>query len=339
MRRRGTVALTDRRLRVALPWLDRALLESGANTDRRLPDTEWLLARATRRGVAHDWREWLLEGTSLGPGLLERFPPGPCLRAARGGMRPAGVWACAAPVHLVAALDHLRLAEPAPLPLEAQESRDLVADLNERLAGRGFTLHDSAGSWLCECPAGLDCAAPEPAVAIGRNLREMMPSGRDAARVIAWVNELQMVLHEHPLNSRRAARGQPRVNSVWLWGFGVAGTPGGTPRDVLLTDDEWLAGLWRLHGADPVEPARLGTVLDGHAQSLRVGLASTRWADSIDAALEAIELRLAGPLRSAIEARTVTGVSILCGDVVREFGRGSRWRIWRRPRPLRELLA
>jgi hypothetical protein len=209
-----------RRLRVALPWLARTPFGVGAGATARLPATEWLLARARRQNAPPEsraWRDWLLEGASLGPDLLRRFPAGPCACAAATGERRAGGWACAAPVHLVAALDHLRLAAPVPLPLEAQESRELVADLNQRLAGRGFTLHESPRGWLCRHPDDLDCQAPPPEEAIGGNLRELMPVGRDASRLIAWVNELQMVLHEHPVNSRRESRGLPPVNSVWLW--------------------------------------------------------------------------------------------------------------------------
>ena len=34
------------------------------------------------------------------------------------------------------------------------------------------------------------------------------------------MTELQMLLHEHPVNEARAARGVPTVNAVWLWGGG-----------------------------------------------------------------------------------------------------------------------
>ena len=34
------------------------------------------------------------------------------------------------------------------------------------------------------------------------------------------LNEIQMVLHEHPVNEAREGRGEPPVNSVWLWGAG-----------------------------------------------------------------------------------------------------------------------
>ena len=340
------VTASGRRLRIALPWLARTRLLDDARAAVRLPATEWLIARGRRqvepRDGLHGWRDWLVEGTSLGSGLLRRFPAGPCVRAAWSGERPAGTWACAAPVHLVAALDHLRLASPAPLPLGAEESRELVADLNQRLAGSGFTLHADGRGWLCRCPDQLDCRAPPPDQAIGGNLRQLMPTGRDAARVIAWVNELQMVLHEHPLNARRESRGLPPVNSVWLWGFGAAGPVQGTAAEVLVTDDDWLAGLWRLHGADAADPSALVAVLAGEAATVRVGIAAAPGTGPVAqdpaAGLEALERQVSVPLRRALQSGALTEVSMLAGPAVWQLGPGARWRFWRRPRPLPELL-
>jgi hypothetical protein len=340
------VTVSGRRLRIALPWLSRARLADDATATGRWPATEWLLARARRqdgpRDGPHEWRTWLLEGTPLGPDLLWRFPAGPCVRAAWTGERPVGTWACAAPVHLMAALDHLRLASPAPLPLGVEESRQLVADLNQRLAGRGFTLHEDGHGWLCRCPDHLDCRATPPEQAIGGNLRELMPTGRDAVRLIAWINELQMALHEHPVNARRESRGLPPVNSVWLWGFGEAGPVQGTAAEVLVTDDDWLAGLWRLHGADAAEPSGLATVLAGEAAVVRIGLASAPGtgptAQDPSARLQALEHQVSLPVRDALQSGSVAEVSMLAGPAVWQLGPAARWRFWRRPRPLPELL-
>ncbi len=338
---------SGRRLRIALPWLDGPWLRHHATAADRLPATEWLLARARREQAQRDeglhWRDWLLEGTSLGPDLLRRFPAGPCARAASSGERPAGNWACAAPVHLVAALDHLRLAPPVPLPLEAEESRELVADLNQRLEGRGFSLYEGRRGWLCRCPDHLDCRAPLPEDAIGGNLRELMPVGPDATRVVAWVNELQMALHGHPVNTRRESRGLPAVNSVWPWGFGAAGSPQGTTAAVLVTDDDWLAGLWRLHGSVAVEPSGLASVVAGDAARVCVGLAAAPGAESAaqDApeGLRVLEQMVSIPLREALQSGSVAEVSILAGRVVWTLDSGARWRLWRRPRPLADLLT
>jgi len=325
--------MTRARLRIALPWLGDPQVSLG-----RLPAAEWLIARARRGCAADDWRAWLVEHIATEPGLLRRFPAGPCVRAAWTGERPEGTWACAAPVHLVTALDHLRLAAPAPLPLEALESSALVADLNTELAHRGFVLEEVAGrGWLCRCPDDLDCVVAEPAAAVGANLRDVQPSGRDAGRVRAWVNESQMVLHEHPVNLQRAARRLPVVNSVWLWGIGAAASTHRAPEGALLTDDDWLAGLWRLHGAEAGPPGRLEAALSGDAPEIRLGLAMPGRTDGSPTCSE-LEPRVFAPARAALLRGTLDSISLLLGATTFKVDRDARWQFWRRSRPLAEVL-
>lgn len=329
---------TARRLRVALPWLGDAL--AGEAADRvRLPAAERLVALARRGSTDRPWREWLLDEKPTDAGLLERCSAGPCVAAAWTGARPVGTWACAVPVHLVTALDHLRLAAPVPLPLEPDESAALVADLNAQLAGhRGFVLEDVAGrGWLCRCPDGLDCRVVEPALAVGGNLRDLLPAGRDAARVRAWMNEAQMVLHEHPVNLRRSDHGLPTVNSVWLWGFGSAGAMPRPTDGVLLTDDDWLAGLWRLLGKESGAPRELAAALAGEPAMIRLGLASAAAADAASA-LSRLEHDVFAPVRAALANGVLQAASFLLGAATFEVAGAGRWQFWRRSRPLGEVL-
>lgn len=330
-----------RRLRVALPWLGAAVAEASANSVR-MPAAEWLVARASQTAADRPWREWLLgdsvDGAASGANLLDDFPAGPCVRAAWHGERPAGTWAVAAPVHLLTALDHLRLAAPAPVPLEPGESADLVKDLNAALAHRGFLLEDVADrGWLCRCPDDLDCRAVEPALAVGGNLRELMPAGRDASRVRAWTNEAQMVLHEHPLNVRRSACGLPAVNSVWLWGFGAAGDSQSVPEGTLLTDDDWLTGFWRLIGGDASTPDGLPAALAGERALIRLALADPG-TDDVASTLSELEHRVFAPAREALASGAVHDVALLSGATCHAVRRGARLLFWRRSRPLVEVM-
>jgi len=326
-----------RRLRVALPWTGLAPARDGSGL-ARLPAAEWLVARAKRASTERPWREWLLADSPEQAGLLDRFPAGPCIVAAWTGRPPAGRWACAAPVHLLTALDHLRLAAPVPLPLEPDESAAVVADLNAQLAHRGFVLEEVAGrGWLCRCPDDLDCHAVEPALAIGGNLRELMPSGRDAARLRAWMNEAQMVLHEHPVNRRRVELGLPAANSVWLWGVGSAGVVQPPPEGVLLTDDDWLTGLARLLGADPGTPDGFAAALAGESPTIRLGLVNAAPPQGASA-LVALERLVFAPARQALASGALHEASFLLGTATFELGARTRWQFWRRARPLGEVL-
>jgi hypothetical protein len=304
-----------------------------------MPAAEWLVARAARASTDQPWRAWLLADEPAEGGLLERFPAGPCLVAAWTGRPPLGRWAGAAPVHLLTALDHLRLAAPVPVPLAADESAALVADLNAELGHRGFALEEVAGrGWLCRCPDDLDCHAVEPTQAIGGNLRDLMPTGRDAARLRAWMNEAQMILHEHPVNLRRIEHGLPAVNSVWLWGVGSAGSVQPLPEGVLLTDDDWLVGLARLLGAEPGAPDGLSPALGGDSPMIRLALANPARPDEASA-LSALERDVFAPTRAALASGTLHEASFLLGSTIFAVTAGARWKFWRRSRPLGEALG
>jgi|APFre7841882724_1041349.scaffolds.fasta_scaffold07234_4 hypothetical protein len=329
-------------LRIAVPSLEPALAGPAESTlpMLRLPAAEWLVARGDRSPEPQDsWRQWLLDGAGLGGDLLGRFPAGPSMCASWTGSSARGTWACAAPVHLVTAIDHLQLAAPVPLPLDAAESAELLASLDAHLAGTGFRLHSFPGrGWLLECPPDLDCAAVEPEAAVGRNLRELLPGGRDAARVRGLVNELQMLLHEHPANERRALRGAPAMNSLWLWGFGTTVEPRAQARDALLTDDAWLAGLWRVHGGEVASPDQLGDFLRRGATVLRVALAPMKGNGNLRDQLAAMDQSLLAPARAALTGGVVQCLSLCTGRAAFDVPRSARWRFWRRSRALGEAL-
>ena len=329
-------------IRVAVPGLADAVARLARLGDTvRLPAAEWLAARG-RVGPSDpgEWRAWVLADAGLGPDVLERFPAGPCAAADALGQWPSGRWARAEPVHLLTALDHLQLAAPVPVPLVRDESDALLATLNGHLAGSGFAVRSHpGGGWVCECPPTLECDTVEPSSALGRNLRETLPTGPDARRVGSLVNEMQMLLHEHPVNERRIARGLPPVNSVWLWGVGTARAATGSVTGVLHTDDAWLAALWRLHGGRvrPLDPAVAAVDPDGG--DVRVAIASVPGQSDGVEALRAIDERCLAPVRAALLAGRCDRVLLHAGCRTFDVRRGARWAIWRRARPLAEVLA
>jgi len=81
----------------------------------------------------------------------------------------------------------------------------------------------------------------------GRPLDDHLPQGPRGGVWRRWLTEAQMLLHEHPLNAGREARGLRPLNALWLAG-GAAAAP--IPRD---------CGV-RLWGAHP-----LGEMLPVHA--------------------------------------------------------------------------
>ena len=330
----------ERRVAVALPGFRSALERSGAEHGREpdLPATRWLASRGRRApGSSPDWRAWLLSHFGPGREALRRCPPGASVRALATGRRDDLCWACAQPVHLVTALDHLRLAPLAELGLGAAEAESLCESIATALAGSGYSLR-SAGSepWTLECPAEIECDTVEPAEAENRDLRDCLPAGRHALRVRKLMNDLQMLLHEHPVNVERSERGLAPVNGVWLWGFGRAQAVEPAALPALATDDAWLRGLWRLCGGSALPLASAGQALEC-SDRLIVAAASTGTDPA--AALAQWDTALVEPLTVALRRGSVRGASLLLGDVACTVEHGDRLAFWRRRRSWSELLG
>jgi hypothetical protein len=56
----------------------------------------------------------------------------------------------------------------------------------------------------------------------GKYFGPALPAGVDGSRWRALLNEIQMLLHDCPINQERENRGLPLANSLWFWGAGEA---------------------------------------------------------------------------------------------------------------------
>ena len=57
---------------------------------------------------------------------------------------------------------------------------------------------------------------------IGQSVCAHLPSGEGEASIRALMEQAEPILAEHPVNKRRAERGEPTANAIWLWGSGRA---------------------------------------------------------------------------------------------------------------------
>lgn len=164
------------------------------------------------------------------------------------------------------------LAAPA-LQIESDEARVLATALNEHFATEGFTFHaPHPARWYLSiksdtAPDTPPLISPALSALAGRPLPGEPLSG-------AWhrrLTEIQMLLHAHPVNAAREARGAPVINSVLLWGGGrMPAVPGRHYTHVWTNDalatalaaagnaacapapgnaSAWLASLSRAHNA------------------------------------------------------------------------------------------
>ena len=133
-------------------------------------------------------------------------------------------WGLLTPVHWQLGRDHVSLADPDALALDAAESRALFEAVRGLFESEGFTLAWGAPQrWYAahEGLADLPCASLDRV--IGRNVEPWLAGSRDHAglrRVRRLQSEVQMALYPHPINEAREARGALPVNSFWLSGCG-----------------------------------------------------------------------------------------------------------------------
>lgn len=162
------------------------------------------------------------------------------------GERPEGFVAGADPVCLQAGLDKLYLHAPPAGDVDPGELRALFTDLEARVlaTGEGTLQAVDDRGYLLGRPDVATAGLPAELLD-GERPDAFMPAGPAAGSYLALGSELQMSLHEHPLNRRREADGRRPLNALWLWGGGAAPLPSGRLLPALFADRPLLRGYWR----------------------------------------------------------------------------------------------
>jgi hypothetical protein len=315
----------------------------GARPDAALPALELLLARGRRsQGEAASLERWLARAFSIED---EPLPAGALTFLASGGDPGARFWLRADPVHLRLMNTSLALLPAAGFALAEEDAAALAESLSGHFAGT-FSLHAvSAGSWCLGVETGAALQAATPLEAALQDVDANLPKGIEAARWHVLLNEIQMLLHTHPVNEAREARGEPPVNSLWLWGAGPLPRGARAHWDSLTADDPAALGLARLasirHRALPENAGQWleRAPLEGrHLVVLDALRAAHALGDeqALAARLQRLESEWFAPMLAALKSGRVGMVSLHVPEAGAAFEtvRGDLRRFWRRPRPL-----
>ena len=177
--------------------------------------------------------------SSLGIAADASGPSGPSLVPLR-----------ADPVHLRPDLDAARLFDASHFALTRDEAAAMAAALDRHFAPEGVRFEAPRPTrWYARLERQPDAEFQPPGGAAGQGAGGALPAGNEGSLWRRRMNEAQMVLHAHPINQAREARGELAVNSVWFWG---AGEPGPVPRrrfDEVVADDLLIRALARRSGA------------------------------------------------------------------------------------------
>src|SRR6266699_3943072 len=214
----------------------------GEDSGDRLVAAETLFAKGRRRRLSASSPEaWLFERFAV-PKQRD-WPVAPYTLLADGGAPERDFWLRADPVHLRLGRDTLTFADSAAFGVSRAESEALVETLNRHFGDAMFFYPVQPARWYVRLRETPDMHTTPPSAAREGLIEGNLPSGPDAMRFHALMNEAQMLLHEHPVNAEREARGEPALNSVWFWGGGVIDAAKAQPFSAVITDDPLARGL------------------------------------------------------------------------------------------------
>ncbi len=130
------------------------------------------------------------------------------------------------PVSLVAGRDDVLL-EGRVDDLSADDCTALLAILDRSFAEVGVAFHaPRPDTWFVTAPDSLP-PVTTPLAAVRGPIGAQLPRGECGGTWRRWLSEMQMLLHEHPVNARREREGRAQVTGIWVWGGGTpdAGQP------------------------------------------------------------------------------------------------------------------
>ena len=222
----------------------------------------------------------------------------------------AALWVRADPAYAMVDAATARLIDCGDLGLTQTESDELAGALRPLFGDAGFPLEAvRSDRWYLRCP--LDARVPvfaDPRLARGDDLMRHLPRGDNERRWRSLFNEAQVILHNHPLNVRRAQSGKMPVNSLWFWGAGTLPDWVRTRFAQVVSADPVVVALARLAKVPGVDP-------------------SARVAESgANVLLDVAEV-------PQIDVRRFVGIDALFASGERlRYRHGHRWRFWRRGR-------
>ncbi|MDR0702919.1 MAG: hypothetical protein LBF61_11090 [Azoarcus sp.] len=314
-----------------------------------------LLGRGQRRIIPAAQPEHLLARLF---GIDDEAPPLAALRrlgedrgdSAISPNRPGTHWLCADPMNLTMTREYLLAGDFVDGEIDAAEADALCAALNQDIPGLGRFSAVTPTRWYLRID--------RPPVArfallheiIGRPIQDFLPEG-DEADARFWrhtLNEIQIALHNHPVNRVREAAGRRMINSLWFWGASAHAAPDAAPSapcPAIQTLDPMGRGLSRAAGIEPGSPD-VGAALEGSTLVTLDTLAAPARRLDLDAwqaALATLENGWFAPIATALDAGTLHRLELLVPGDYYSFSlvlsARSRWRFWRKPLLLDDLHA
>ena len=211
--------------------------------------------------------------------------------------------------------------------LAPDDASALTATLNAHFATDGLVfVAPRPNQWFARSATVPAIVTRPLTAALGQPLRALLPSGPDAGKWRRWQDEIQMLLHEHPVNVARERCAQSPVNSLWLWGGGTP-PPANASKIRTCANGGTAAALAAYAGAPASSlPANLDAVLGNGPLGETTVIALDRLSEVI-----AIERAWASPAWTALARGTVGAVTLITdGDGGAAAWTARRPNVWQR---------
>ena len=209
---------------------------AGAAVRSSLPRADALPAGA--KGFVAGLQAWF-------PDVPAPLPAAALIRQGVAGDAGSALWLAADPAWARADINGIRLMACGHMQLDMAQAHAFAEALQPVFAELGMQLEVATPDhWQLRLP---DAAAPPtlsaPEQAMGEDIAEHLPQGAAGKPWRLLLNDIQVALHQHPLNAARRARGMPPVNTLWLWGAGRLPAALHSPLRSVVSDDLLLRAL------------------------------------------------------------------------------------------------
>lgn len=254
------------------------------------------------------------------------------------------VWLRADPVHLSIEQDRLVLQDAQFLNLSGAEAHALSETLNTHFAADGIEFFVAEPyRWYMRVSYSANTSTTPLDQVRGCDIHPHLPRGDAAMLWHRHYNEIQMLLHSHPVNQAREQRGALPVNSVWGWGEGELPAEAAAAYSALVGEDPILKGLAQLTKTPQHElPASAHSWLASKPSEgehlILLDALKRPWAYRSGpqwyAALAELEAAWFAPLAAALSHGLIQSlkISALTAEQYHRYTIGKRmlWRFWRR---------
>lgn len=166
------------------------------------------------------------------------------------GQRPEGWVAAADPVYLQAGMRQLFLHPLPPSELPQNDVEETFGCLQRALGTGGADFFRVGSFGYLNSREGMPTASASSFVAAGSTPDLFLPQGTEARDHDRLQGEVQLCLHENPVNERREQAGLPPINALWFWGGGRAAEATTASLPPLYADDPLFRGYWASQGAE-----------------------------------------------------------------------------------------